>query len=60
MLCAWLRMVRIPNILDTLQGECIFKGMENNARRTKSIGVKDLSEPDLTPRIKYIMVRLEN
>ena len=24
------------------------------------IGTKNLSEPDLTPRIKYIMVRLEN
>ena len=24
------------------------------------IGTKNLSEPDLTPRMKYIMVRLEN
>ena len=24
------------------------------------IGTKNVSEPDLTPRIKYIMVRLEN
>ena len=24
------------------------------------IGTKDVSEPDLTPRMKYIMVRLEN
>ena len=24
------------------------------------IGTKNASEPDLTPRIKYIMVRLEN
>ena len=24
------------------------------------IGTKNVSEPDLTPRMKYIMVRLEN
>ena len=24
------------------------------------IGIKNVSEPDLTPRMKYIMVRLEN
>ena len=24
------------------------------------IGTKNLSEPDLTPKMKYIMVRLEN
>ena len=24
------------------------------------IGTKNVSEPDLTPRLKYIMVRLEN
>ena len=24
------------------------------------IGTKNVSEPDLTPRIKYIMVRIEN
>ena len=24
------------------------------------IGTRDVSEPDLTPRMKYIMVRLEN
>ena len=24
------------------------------------IGIKNVSEPDLTPRLKYIMVRLEN
>ena len=24
------------------------------------IGTKDVSEPDLSPRMKYIMVRLEN
>ena len=23
-LCLWIRMVRIPNIQDTFQGECIF------------------------------------
>ena len=26
----------------------------------EDIGTKNLSEPDLTPRMKYIMVRLEN
>ena len=44
--------------------------MEKNARCTKLIGVKkclqladigtkNVSEPDITPRMKYIMVRLE-
>ena len=44
--------------------------MEKNARCTRLIGVKEvfscknidtknISEPDLTPRMKYIMVRLE-
>ena len=28
--------------------------------KLSDIGTKDVSEPDLTPRIKYIMVRLEN
>ena len=26
----------------------------------EDIGTKNVSEPDLTPRMKYIMVRLEN
>ena len=26
----------------------------------EDIGTKNISEPDLTPRMKYIMVRLEN
>ena len=26
----------------------------------EEIGTKNVSEPDLTPRMKYIMVRLEN
>ena len=28
--------------------------------RLADIGTKNVSEPDLTPRMKYIMVRLEN
>ena len=32
----------------------------NVQRRKKRRGTKNVSEPDLTPRMKYIMVRLEN
>ena len=71
MICVWIRMVRITNIPDTLQGECICKGMEKNAKCTKidwcegdlqlaDIGTKNVSEPDRTQIIKYIMARLEN
>ena len=48
-----------------------FKGMEKNARckkidwyegglKLEDIGTKNISEPDLTPRMKYIIVILEN
>ena len=30
------------------------------ALQLADIGIKNLSEPDQTPRMKYIMVRLEN
>ena len=35
--------------------ECCEGGLQ-----LAEIGTKNLSEPDLTPRMKYIMVRLEN
>ena len=28
--------------------------------KLSDIGIKNIGEPDLTPRMKYIMVRLEN
>ena len=34
---------------------CINKGLQ-----LADIGTNNISEPDLTPRMKYIMVRLEN
>ena len=68
--CACLRMVRIPNIPYTLQGECIFKEWRDSKMHKiycckgglhlANIGTKNVSEPDLTPRMKYIMVRLKN
>ena len=64
-------MVRIPNIPYTLQEECIFLLNVEKCKIHKiewcegglqlaDIGTKNVSEPDLTPRMKYIMVRLEN
>ena len=63
-------MVSIPNTPDTLQGECIF--LRNGerckmhriywckgGRQLAEIGTKNVGEPDLVPRMRYIMVRLE-
>ena len=36
-----------------------YIGVTEVCRKT-DIGTKNVSEPDLTPRTKYIMVRLEN
>ena len=64
-------MVEIQNIQDILKEECILKGMERIVKMHKiewcegglqlaEIGTKNVSEPDLKSRMKYIMVRLEN
>ena len=54
-------MVKIPNIPDILQEECILHKIEwcEGGMQLADIGTKNISEPDLTPRMKYIMVRLE-
>ena len=64
-------MVGISNIPDTLQLECIFLSNGEKYKMHKidwcegglqlaDIGTKNVSEHDLTPSMKYIMVRLEN
>ena len=64
-------MVGIPNIPDIVQEECIFLSNGEKCKMHKiewcerglqlsDIGTKNVSKPDLTPRLKYIMVRLEN
>ena len=71
MLCAGLRRVRIPNTPDTLQGKIHFVRNGKKCKMHKidwcegglqlaEIGNKNVSETDLTPRMKYIIVRLEN
>ena len=64
-------MVRIPNTQDTFQGEFFFLRNGEKCKMHKidwyegglqlaDIGTKIVGEHDLTLRMKYIMVRLDN
>ena len=64
-------MVEIQNIPDILREEKHFVSNGEKCKMHKidwcegglqlaDIGTKNASEPDLTPRMKYILVRLEN
>ena len=64
-------MVMIPNTQVKFQVECIFKRDSvmfkmnriywcDGGLKLEDISTKNVGEHDLTPRMKYIMVRLDN